>query len=99
MLKAEALRHLGRYDEARAGAEHARSIGAPEPWKEAELGKTDLAQGKAAAARDHLVLALRLEPTNVGTLHLLEQAEVALGDSAGAADTRARLATLSGSTP
>jgi hypothetical protein len=99
MLKAEAHRKLGRYDEARADAERVKAMGGQENWKEADLGKTDLAQGRAAAARDHFLLSLRLEPTNLETLGLLERAQVEIGDSAGARETRARLATLSGSTP
>ena len=99
MLKAEAHRRLGRYDEAQSDVAHARAMDAPEPWKEAELGRIDLSRGHAAGARDHFQLSLRLEPTNVETLRLLEESQRELGDSAGVADTRARLTTLSGTKP
>src|SRR5262249_27630275 len=99
MLKAEAHRRLGRYDEALADVQRARALSAPETWNEAELGKIDLARGRVADARGHFLLSLRLAPTNVETLQLLEQTQAQLGDSAGAAETRSRLATLSGSTP
>ena len=99
MLKAEAHRRLGRYDEAESDVKRARALGAPEPWKEAELGRIDLSRGHAADARDHFQLSLRLEPTNVETLRLLEESQRELGDSAGVADTRARLTTLSGTKP
>jgi tetratricopeptide (TPR) repeat protein len=99
MLEAEAHRRLGRYDDARHDVEQARALDAPEAWKEAKLGEIDLSQGRAAGARDHFQLSLRLEPTNLETLRLLEQSQRALGDSAGVADTRSRLTTLSGTTP
>ena len=53
----------------------------------------------AQAARGHFQLSLRIEPTNVATLRLLEQSQEELGDSAGVTDTRSRLITLSGTTP
>ena len=99
MLEAEAHRRLGRYDEAEVDVARARALQSPETWNEAERGKIDLARGRVADARAHFVLSLRLAPTDVETLGLLEQAQIRLGDSAGAADTRSRLATLSRSTP
>jgi tetratricopeptide (TPR) repeat protein len=99
MIKAEAHRRLGSYDAARDDAARARALGAPEPWKEADLGKTDLAQGRTGDARAHFLQSLRLEPTNVETLELLEKTQLKLGDATGAAATRSRLATLAGSAP
>ncbi|HEV8480471.1 MAG TPA: tetratricopeptide repeat protein [Candidatus Eisenbacteria bacterium] len=99
MLEARAYSMLGRYDEARRATLVARQGGAQEAWKESELGSIDFAQGHVAEARKHFEQSLALSPTDLQILGLLEKTQIALGDASGAAATRARIATLSRTTP